>query len=236
MCKPENKGAVLVLLSIGLVLLCPIMFSLPAICDMFNLSDKGPIGDALGGMTAPIIGLANVILLYWTLREQVRINREQRKFNDANRVMNMSMQIAQRADELHFGYSSNQGVMIGKGLSSIQLLDRSIANIGIAEEEFELLLEKVRQLDTMTTLLYLTLTDESLSLDINEKKLMLESLKTYLEKYSFFYGLILESRIVILPHAGIQKQNSLFSLSRYASEVKLLKKQVDTRIVICNNY
>lgn len=236
MCNPENKGKILMWLSIGLVLVCPILFSLPAFCDWFDLSGKGPIGDALGGMTAPIIGLANVILLYWTLREQVRINREQRKFNDANRVMNMSMQVTQRADELHFGYSSNHGIMIGKGLSSIQLLDRSIANIGIAEEEFELLFEKVQQLDNMTTLLYLTLTDKSLSLDENEKKIMLESLKTYLVKFSFFYSLILESRIVILPNAERKKQNSIDILARNASKVKELKSLVDDRISFCDNY
>lgn len=42
-----------------------------------DFTEKGEIGDTIAGTTAPIIGLVNAILLYFTLREQYRFNEHQ---------------------------------------------------------------------------------------------------------------------------------------------------------------
>lgn len=39
----------------------------------------GEIGDTIGGLTAPVIGLLNAVLLYLTLREQFEFNEKQKK-------------------------------------------------------------------------------------------------------------------------------------------------------------
>ena len=45
--------------------------------------DSGQIGDTVGGLTAPIIGILNAILLWWTLRKQGHVISEQ---NLQNRI------------------------------------------------------------------------------------------------------------------------------------------------------
>jgi len=34
----------------------------------------GPIGDTIGGITAPIVGLIGAILVYYALKEQIKAN------------------------------------------------------------------------------------------------------------------------------------------------------------------
>lgn len=46
--------------------------------ERFNYSDTGQIGDTIGGLTAPIIGVLNAILLYWTIRTQSQQIRQDR--------------------------------------------------------------------------------------------------------------------------------------------------------------
>lgn len=231
----DKRGLVLMWTSIALVLVGPVIFSLPAICGLFDLSEKGPIGDALGGITAPIIGLASVILLYLTLQEQVKINKEQKRFNDANRILNMSAHISQMVDSLRFCYSSNQGVMVGHGLSTIPILDSLSSGVGIAEEEFNQLFEKIIQLDTITTFYFLTLTDNTLDLSENEKSLLLQSLSPVLEKYSMFYNLVLESRISVFPIFNQQNSLSYNPIEKYKLRAQDLKKNVDERIAKCKS-
>lgn len=45
--------------------------------EWLNFNDKGQIGDTIGGITAPFIGLLNVLLLYLTFQEQARFNQNQ---------------------------------------------------------------------------------------------------------------------------------------------------------------
>ena len=42
-----------------------------------NLNDKAAIGDAVNGLTAPIIGIIGAVLIYISFREQVKTNRFQ---------------------------------------------------------------------------------------------------------------------------------------------------------------
>jgi hypothetical protein len=48
-----------------------------------DFSDTGEIGDTIGGLTAPFIGLLNAVLLWWTLRKQ-RDSFRQERMNDEN--------------------------------------------------------------------------------------------------------------------------------------------------------
>lgn len=68
----------LVILVVFGVLLA-IFFPLLVVQDWTGISfrDTGEIGDTIGGATAPIIGILSIVLLVYTLLEQIRFNKKQ---------------------------------------------------------------------------------------------------------------------------------------------------------------
>ena len=56
-----------------------LLFSQPCIFDIFDLSNKGEIGSAIGGMTSPILTLIGAILIYRSFCEQTKANQIQRE-------------------------------------------------------------------------------------------------------------------------------------------------------------
>jgi hypothetical protein len=70
----DNKGLLIGLILLGIVL--PVYIYLISFMDWgFDLTDKGTIGDAIGGITAPIIGIIGAMLVYLSFRSQVRANQ-----------------------------------------------------------------------------------------------------------------------------------------------------------------
>ena len=59
---------------------------LPAFIPIYNLQGKGEIGDVIGGITAPIIGIFSSVLLYLALSRQTQSNKEQRFKNDSDLI------------------------------------------------------------------------------------------------------------------------------------------------------
>lgn len=69
-------------LFIGSLFLTVFLFSLPAKWPIWDIQSKGGTGDAINGMTAPIIGTVGAILVFISFREQVKANKIQ--FNALN--------------------------------------------------------------------------------------------------------------------------------------------------------
>jgi hypothetical protein len=66
---------VYLLIILGLIIfLTPIILTLPAFNNLFDLSDKGEIGDTIGGITAPFINSIAAILVFIAFKEQVKSN------------------------------------------------------------------------------------------------------------------------------------------------------------------
>lgn len=70
---------------------CILIIVLPTLITTFHISlgclntdftNTGQIGDTIGGITAPFIGLISIWLLYKTFREQRRFNEKQLEFNE----------------------------------------------------------------------------------------------------------------------------------------------------------
>ena len=83
----KKIGFQIVLFSIIAVLLSfmgVIVFTQPALNQQLNVSDKGNIGSAIGGITAPIIGIGTAVLLYLAFMKQVESNKEQRFKNESD--------------------------------------------------------------------------------------------------------------------------------------------------------
>lgn len=65
----KNISTILVMSGIAIVVF-PWLLSLPAFIPCMDISRGGTIGDAIGGTTAPIIGVLSIILLVLTLKAQ----------------------------------------------------------------------------------------------------------------------------------------------------------------------
>lgn len=66
----ENHLNVVIVVSLLLIIVLPFVLSLPAFCGFFELHEGHNVGDAIGGITAPIIGIVSILLLFYTLRAQ----------------------------------------------------------------------------------------------------------------------------------------------------------------------
>lgn len=79
---------ILIIISLVIILLIVLPTTLittlhiPFGCLNTDFTNTGQIGDTIGGITAPIIGLVSIVLLYITFREQRRFNEEQQNFNE----------------------------------------------------------------------------------------------------------------------------------------------------------
>ncbi len=71
----------LILLSIIIIVLLIVFFITACFYKDKTILNPNEIGDAIGGLTAPIIGLFSAFLVYIAFREQVKANKELENFN-----------------------------------------------------------------------------------------------------------------------------------------------------------
>lgn len=76
----SDKSLIKVLICVSILsLILPFLLTRESFCAALSFSDTGEIGDTIGGITAPLIGLLNAFLLYLTIREQYVFNEQQKK-------------------------------------------------------------------------------------------------------------------------------------------------------------
>jgi hypothetical protein len=68
---------------------------------LFDLSDKGGIGDAIGGITAPVIGLLGAILVFISFISQVRANSLISNHNEFKLVIDLISELKQDINYLY---------------------------------------------------------------------------------------------------------------------------------------
>ncbi|MBL0117531.1 MAG: hypothetical protein IPP89_00740 [Saprospiraceae bacterium] len=92
-----------------LTFVAPLIFSLPTFYKLFGLADNpANIGDAIGGITSPIIGFMGAVLVYLAFRSQIRANeeiRDQFKYQSLNSYINDQVKIV-REDIQSMNYST----------------------------------------------------------------------------------------------------------------------------------
>lgn len=71
----------LIVAVITLLFFVVFLFTRPALMPAFNLSDKGQIGDAINGITGPIIALISSGLLFYSFQAQLEANKRQLEAN-----------------------------------------------------------------------------------------------------------------------------------------------------------
>lgn len=165
--------------------------------DFFDFSQSGQVGDTIGGITAPIVGLVSILLLWWTLREQVKFNRQQMSINDASRILTMQSQIIQMDDNIRYAYSTADRVHEGKGCASLRVLMKGTpSNVRIPYDTLKALIERVHILDvSVSSLVNVT---KSSSLSKSEKKSTCSIAMVYVTELLQFYKLIANEEIEYL--------------------------------------
>lgn len=163
----------------------------------FDFSQSGQIGDTIGGITAPIVGLVSILLLWWTLREQVKFNAQQTSINDASRILTMQSQIIQIDENIHFAYSALDKSFEGKGCASLRLLQKGEpSNVQIPYEVLKTLMERVHILDvSVSSLVNIT---KASSVSESEKKSTCAIAMAYITELLYFYNLIANGQIEYL--------------------------------------
>lgn len=61
------------------------LFTRPNLFESYNFNETGPIGDTIGGITAPILNLTGAILIYLSFQAQIEANKIQ--FNTLNKQL-----------------------------------------------------------------------------------------------------------------------------------------------------
>lgn len=184
------------------VCVAPVVFTQSALFgwEAFDLSDKGTIGDTIGGITAPIVGLLSVLLLWLTLRaqqtfneKQDSINKEQQKFNDANRILAMESHILHLDENLNYGYTGFGRTLEGHGVSSLRLLEAGNQDIAIARSELEYIIDRVHVIETGVCSMVDYLGKSHL--EIEEKEASYGMAEMYLSHIVDFYSNVINQRI-----------------------------------------
>lgn len=124
---PSDENALtIVICTLVAMVVFPILFTAPALADCLNFTETGQIGDTIGGITAPIVGLCSVILLYYTLKEQMNFNKSQSKDNRMTQLLGLQSDIIQMNERVKFCFinSSSELLIEASGVCSLSLLEK----------------------------------------------------------------------------------------------------------------
>lgn len=148
-----NKKVNPILIVGGIILLfAPLLLTREYIFEALDFSDTGEIGDTIGGITAPIIGLIGALLVYYSFRAQIEMNRiqweaikDQRKElqnQKKEKEINKKREFAFELFELEIGIIEKVNINAISVLSEMQIngdanLKKVIENFLIAGTPFQ---------------------------------------------------------------------------------------------------
>ena len=72
--KYKKKARTILWIGVAIACLFPAILSLDSFVSFFDFTQTGPIGDTIGGTTAPFISLIGAILVYYALIAQIDAN------------------------------------------------------------------------------------------------------------------------------------------------------------------
>ncbi len=137
-----KKDIYLIIGLLILVVVSPLIITQPSLIDSLNFSEKGQIGDTIGGITAPIVNLIGAFLVYISFREQLRANTiqnrnfttEQERNNKERRYNSLINDIDNlRVEIREFTYTKKTASFVGpraiKAFSDDFLLQNDIQSV-----------------------------------------------------------------------------------------------------------
>lgn len=106
--------------------IAPCIFTSPTCFECLDFTDTGQIGDTIGGITAPIIGIVSIIFLVLTLQAQLDFNKKQARDNALSQIHTLQSQIIQLDERFLFHFANNIEGRICQltGISSLKILEK----------------------------------------------------------------------------------------------------------------
>lgn len=120
----KKKYPILVII-LMIVCIAPFLLTRPAICENLCFTETGQIGDTIGGITSPIIGVCSIILLFLTLRAQLNFNKSQVQDNSLSQILYLQSEIIQMDERISYSYFCQPNATTksdATGVSSLEFL------------------------------------------------------------------------------------------------------------------
>jgi hypothetical protein len=135
--KSINKQIVVfTLLIVILCFLSVLVFNLPAFIRQLDLSKGSQIGDSLGGMTSPVIGIVSSVLLYLALTRQIEAINDQKIKNESDIVFSLVNQFQIEIDSFHYKYSQKGQEYIFRGVEGLNKFSNDFPSYSFKTHDF----------------------------------------------------------------------------------------------------
>jgi hypothetical protein len=83
--KTKKRARILILVGTILIAITPFLLTHDSFLESLDFTETGPIGDTIGGITAPFVNLLGAILVYFALIAQIDANELVRKQFDLDK-------------------------------------------------------------------------------------------------------------------------------------------------------
>tara|TARA_R110000823_G_scaffold196975_1_gene328233 strand:- start:1973 stop:2551 length:579 start_codon:yes stop_codon:yes gene_type:complete len=81
---------------------------MPALWENLDLSNTSSIGDTIGGITAPILGIISIVLLYITLNRQIDSINDQKLKNESDIIFMLLNQLENEYNQIYMSGTTNK--------------------------------------------------------------------------------------------------------------------------------
>lgn len=192
----KYKNVILFIVGIAAILFLVIYVYLVSNKDwFFDLSEKGTIGDAIGGITAPVIGMLGAFLVYISFRSQVNANQLLINQNEFKLYLELINDLKQDILRLHDRKSWNISTIKTPYLIEIRKSGRVSA---VFKRQLIFILKNfvfIRERVEKTTLI-----------DLSEKLALKNLLENLYVSYMEVYCKAYEKSIIISPIAPLHTE------------------------------
>lgn len=181
----------------------------------YDFSESGQIGDTIGGITAPIIGLVSAILVYLSFSAQIDANQIVREEGNFRYVLEEFERYKYNIEEKYEnGFTLFEGMPPAKGFMALDIMQTRL-NSKYVENRTDI---EITNYSVRITIYYL----KSFFIFINEvKKLKLsEEYKLTVEaKIGIYYEEFLSNYIDTFINLNIPERDPTLELKNYAEEI-----------------
>ena len=250
----SNGKIFLILLIVGSILVgfgATYIFTRPAIFSVFDFSNKGQIGDTIGGITAPIFGLIGFILVFYSFKEQYKANQLQidslfaqkidKELSDEYNLLENLLENTDRKIDL-FEYLEQRDA-VTQNIFSIPNQKNAITFVtfkgataitrfcnSLAQDYHEFYSKdnfNFRKIDYLSDLFYILKHAEYLKNKILHSKLDEFRKKMLYDRFMLLY----KSKILIAIEQFIKKYDKLNCSNDIIDEIKSIKSELDNEYI-----
>jgi len=148
-----------------IILVIPPLLKLPAVCEFFDFSSAGQIGDTIGGITVSFINAIGAILVFLAFKEQIKANnliKEQQLFQhiqeQIHRLEDNFIDLSKVNDSIYFDISESSKVLNNydnKGVQKSYFIRKSALNKALySTTVFELTTDIINKMESNKDFLF----------------------------------------------------------------------------------